>query len=40
LGLRKGQRRALIAIDRRPLDLADRIARGMIVANEMLIEVR
>jgi hypothetical protein len=38
LRLREGEGRAFVAIDRRPLDLADRVARGVVVPDEMLIE--
>ena len=38
LRFRKGEGRAFVAIDRRPFDLADRVARGLVVANQVLIE--
>ena len=40
LRFREGEGRAFVAIERRPLDLADRIARGVVVPDEMLIERR
>jgi hypothetical protein len=40
LHLGEGERRAFAAIDRRPLDLADGIARGVAVAHQVLIERR
>jgi hypothetical protein len=38
LGFREGERRTFVVIDRRPLDLADRVARGVVVADQELIE--
>ena len=38
LRFREGEGRAFVAIDRRPLDLADRVARGVVVADQVLIE--
>ena len=40
LHLREGEGRAFVAIDRRPLDLADGIARGVAVPHQMLVERR
>jgi len=40
LRFREGERRAFVAIDRRPLDLADRVARGMAVPHQVLVERR
>jgi hypothetical protein len=38
LRFREGQGRAFIAIDRRPLNLADRIARGVVMTDQVLIQ--
>ena len=40
LRFREGEGRAFVAIDRRPLDLADRIPRGVAVADQVLVERR
>jgi hypothetical protein len=39
LRFREGERRAFIAIDCRPLDLTDRVARGVIVPDQVLVSV-
>ena len=38
LRFREGEGRAFVAIDRRPLDLADRVLRGVVVADQVLVE--
>ena len=40
LRLREGEGRAFVAIDRRPLDLGDRVLRGMAVPHQVLVERR
>ena len=40
LRFRKGERRALVAVDRWPLDLGDRVLRGVAVPHQMLVERR
>jgi len=38
LGFRESSGRPFVAIDRRPFDLADRVARGVMVADHVLVE--
>jgi hypothetical protein len=38
LRFREGEVRAFVAVDRRPFDLADRVARGVVVPDQVLVE--